>query len=102
MEASTPTQPYRCPVSHCTGWVVCVEDEEAPFWGCGECGSVWFQKANLLREIDSILALFPYRHSCYRQAEGEWLPTDPETIPKDYEERVEQEPWDDSDDSVRG
>lgn len=100
---STPT--YRCPVSACAGWVDFieeVEEDDEPFWGCGECGSAWYKKSNLLKEIDAIVQTFPYRKSCYRKAKGEWLPADPDKTPDDYEERVENEPDDEADDYIRG
>jgi hypothetical protein len=99
---STPT--YRCPVSGCAGWVDYVDNDldEGPFWGCGECGSVWYEKANLLKEIDQIVKKFKYRKKCYRKSKEEWIPADPDKIPDDYEERVEAEPQDESDDYVRG
>ena len=98
----TPT--YRCPVSRCSGWVDYVdnEDDERPFWGCGECGSIWRKKAKLLKEIESIVKTFSYRRKCYRKSKGEWLPADPDKIPDEYDERGEDEPEDESEDSVRG
>ena len=95
---------YRCPVSCCAGWVdhVDSDEDEGPFWGCGECGSIWYKKAKLLEEIDAIIKRFSYRKKCYRKHKGEWLPADPEKTPDDYEERVELEPEDESDEYVRG
>jgi hypothetical protein len=99
---STPT--YRCPVSACAGWVsyVASNKKKGPFWGCGECGSIWFTKANLLKEIDKIIKKFAYRKKCYRKSKGEWVPAAPDKMPDDYEERVENEPEDASDEYVRG
>lgn len=99
---STPT--YRCPVSACAGWVEYVDsdEDEGPFWGCGECGSIWYKKANLLKEIDTIIKQFSYRKKCYRKVKGEWVPADPDKTPDDYEERVENEPDDESGEYVRG
>jgi hypothetical protein len=76
--------------------------KEEPFWGCGECGSMWYDKANLLKEIEAIVNRFKYRKKCYRKVKGEWQPADMEKIPDDYEERVENEPEDDATDYVRG
>ena len=99
--SSQPT--YRCPVSCCVGWVDYVDnDKEAPFWGCGECGSIWYKQVELFKEIDKIVKKFSYRKKCYRKSKGTWLPADPNKIPEDYEERVEDEPEDESDDYVRG
>lgn len=99
---STPT--YRCPVSACAGWVNFVDGDrkEDPHWGCGECGSIWYKEANLLKEIDKIIKTFAYRKKCYRKSKGKWLPANPDKIPDDYEERIENEPDDESDEYVRG
>lgn len=35
-----------CPDSQCGGWVDLIEDQSPPFWGCGECGSVWYKDPN--------------------------------------------------------
>lgn len=95
---------YRCPVSHCTGNVSHVDhdDDEEPFWGCGECGSIWYDKDNLLKEIDAIVKRFAYRRKCYRKVHGKWAPAERAREPSHYEEMVEQEPWDETDDFVRG
>jgi hypothetical protein len=95
---------YRCPVSGCTGWVNYVRAgrHKRPFWGCGECGSIWHRKAKLLSEIDKIIKKFPYRRKCYRKSKGAWHPADPDRIPDDYDERVEAEPQDERNDFVRG
>jgi len=95
---------YRCPVSGCTGSVDYVdrEEDEGPFWGCGECGSIWYKKANLFKEIENIVKKFAYRKKCYRKSKREWLPAAPDKIPDDYEERVVDEPDDEGDDYVRG
>jgi hypothetical protein len=88
--------PYRCPVPHCAGWASYVEDkgEGRSFWGCGECGSVWFDKKNLFRDIDAITKRFPYRKKSYIKQGTEWLPADPSKEDPRYEDRVEQEPAD--------
>jgi hypothetical protein len=98
------TLTYRCPVSACAGWVAYIDsdEDEAPFWACGDCGSVWYKNANLLKEIDQIIKKFKYRKKCYRKAKREWVPADPDQIPDDYEERIDDEPEDESDDFVRG
>jgi hypothetical protein len=99
---STPT--YRCPVSACAGWVdfIDTDEDDGPYWGCGECGSIWYKQANLLKEIDKITKKFAYRKKCYRKVKGKWAPADPDKIPDTYEERVEREPEDESDEYVRG
>lgn len=95
---------YRCPVSACAGWVNYVDsdEDEGPFWGCGECGSIWYKKAALLKEIDTIIKKFSYRKKCYRKVKGAWVPADADKTPDDYEERVENEPEDESREYVRG
>jgi transcription elongation factor Elf1 len=100
--SATPT--YRCPVSQCAGWVSYVnkKGKDKPFWGCGECGSIWYDQARLLGEIEQIIKRFPYRKKCYRKSKGQWAPADPDRIPDNYEERVGDEPEDDGDDYVRG
>jgi len=40
----------NCPVC-CDGIVSYVEDETEKFWGCGECGNVWFSKKDLDKDI---------------------------------------------------
>lgn len=94
---------YRCPVSRCAGYVVYVDGEdEDPFWGCGECGSIWYNQQTLFRDIARIVQRFHYRRRCYRNVKGEWRPGDPTKEPRDYDRKVESEPEDDSDEFVRG
>jgi len=48
---------YRCPVSHCTGWVDYITAARAKsFYGCGACGSRWLNVENLYKV--SVLTLF--------------------------------------------
>jgi hypothetical protein len=96
--------PYRCPVSGCAGFVSFNEasDDDEEFWGCGECGSIWHDKANLLAEIDSIVARFKYRKKCYRKVKKAWVPAALDAEPEDYEDKVADEPEDERDDYVRG
>ena len=36
----------QCPI--CKDGIVCyIDDEDKQFWGCGECGNVWFSKSEL-------------------------------------------------------
>jgi hypothetical protein len=42
---------YRCPVENCWGDVVCF-DRRTDGWGCGECGTSWRTKAELLDAIE--------------------------------------------------
>src|SRR5512145_749001 len=102
-KASTHPQ-FRCPVSHCAGWVDYITEQKGrPFWGCGECGSQWFDVENLYREIAAIQVSYPYRRKCYKPGKSnEWVSVALEKQPKDYEERVEQEPVDGRNEYVRG
>ena len=102
MESGYPQ--YRCPVSQCSGWVNYVEEKrKKPFWGCGECGSKWFDKANLMKEITAIVKKFLYRAKAYKKSAKEiWVPTDPDTQPDSYEDKVEKEPIDTGDFFERG
>lgn len=47
---------YRCPTSHCTGWVCNVHEGDGnnSFWGCGECGRIWPHIDLLFDDIKSI------------------------------------------------
>ncbi|WP_348749476.1 hypothetical protein [Pseudomonas rhodesiae] len=98
----TDVQNYRCPVTQCAGWVDFIDEPTRPFWGCGECGSVWYEEKNLQKEITSIIALYPYRASSYKQMNGKWVPGDLRSEAANYEELVEKEPADDHDALVRG
>lgn len=93
---------YRCPITQCAGWVDLVDEKNPPFWGCGECGSVWYEEKNLQEEIAGIVALHPYRAHSYKQLNGKWIPGDLNSEPANYEELVEKEPADDHDQLVRG
>lgn len=93
---------YRCPVSQCSGNVSYIKYEEGPFWGCSECGSMWYDKKNLLKEIDTIVKRFTYRGKCYRKVKGKWEPADSPVEPDDYYEMVAEEPDDGAKDFVRG
>jgi transcription elongation factor Elf1 len=95
---------FRCPVSHCAGWVDHIEQgRRKAFWGCGSCGSQWFKIENLFREIEAMVKRHAYRRKCYiKRATGGWLPAPPERQPSNYETLVEREPFEDSQDFVRG
>jgi Zn-finger nucleic acid-binding protein len=87
-------EPLRCPEEACTGWVSEVDDGDEHFWGCGECGNVWYERAELDEAIAEIIVRFPYRKKVYRQSNGNWQPVPLDDEPEDYEELVEEE-WDD-------
>ncbi|WP_124365009.1 hypothetical protein [Pseudomonas sp. R3-52-08] len=93
---------YRCPISQCAGWVDLVEEPPRSFWGCGACGSIWYEEKNLQKEITGIVALHRYRASSYKQLDGRWVPGDLSSEPENYEELVEKELADDHDQLVRG
>lgn len=93
---------YWCPVSGCSGKVSYVKDDDGPFWGCGECGSIWYDKKNLLKEIDAIVKRFKYRRKCYKKVKGKWEPADSPIEPDGYYELVADEPADGAKDYVRG
>lgn len=83
---------YRCPLPRCTGWVDWIDAESPPFWGCGECGSVWQEDNEFQKGISAILARHPHRASSYKRSGGKWLPAALDAEPADYEERVDREP----------
>jgi uncharacterized Zn finger protein len=89
---------YRCPTSHCTGWVADISDVPTESgkkvkWGCGECGNVWKDDAALQRAISSIVARAPHRAAVYHQQGKNWLPVELKAQPVDYETTVESEPY---------
>ncbi|MCX4162326.1 MULTISPECIES: hypothetical protein [Paraburkholderia] len=102
-EEDREKESLRCPVSRCSGWVAYVDksaDVEKPFWGCGECGSMWFKRQSLNRDIENIINKYPYRSPYYDLKNGTYLPSGfPEAL--DYQNRVEQEDDDDAPDFIR-
>ena len=44
----------ECPICK-EGIISYIDDDTEQFWGCGECGNVWFSKAELDKEIKHIL-----------------------------------------------
>lgn len=42
---------FRCPVPDCWGDVICIS-RASDQWGCGECGSMWSPKSNLMEAIE--------------------------------------------------
>ncbi|MFC6298736.1 hypothetical protein GNF76_06815 [Pseudomonas sp. CCM 7893] len=100
--AEDQSKNYRCPITQCSGWVDLIDNQPPPFWGCGECGSVWYEEKNLQKEITNIIALHPYRGGSYKKVNGRWLPADLSSEPANYEELVRKEPADDHDELVRG
>lgn len=95
--------PYRCPVSHCGGWVSYVENfDDGKFWGCGECGATWRSNEGLMRDISSIQEKYEYRKTCYIKEAGSWAPGDLNNEVEGYEELVESEEYDEKNDFDRG
>ena len=97
---------WKCPVSHCDGWVSHVHIDERYLdggdqWGCGECGSFWRDKNNLIKEAREIVKKFPYRSVYYETRDGQLKPTEPGDCPNDSE-KIESEPWDTAEDYERG
>lgn len=90
------TPPLRCPVSACDGHVVHVTNDGPAYWGCGHCGSQWYDVAKLQQEITAIVKRFPYRKKSYRKAKGQWIAAGEEAEVEDYEDRVAEEPEDDT------
>jgi hypothetical protein len=90
----------RCPEQTCSGWVCWVDDGDEKFWGCGECGNVWFTREELDAAITTIVEKYPYRAKCYVKSgkpATAWDPAPPEEEPEDYDELVEEE-WEDEED----
>ncbi|PIT13117.1 hypothetical protein [Snodgrassella alvi] len=83
----------RCPKETCAGIVSYIEDTP-PFFGCGECGNVWFKKEDLYGDIKNIISKYPYRNHVYNIVNGEYLPVPDKEIPSYYDKKVDLE-WDD-------
>lgn len=85
--------PYRCPVSGCYGLVSFIDNPgEKSFWGCGECGCIWYNTQNFFNEISEIVKKYPYRQHSYKKTGNEWLPCPLEKEAKNYDTLVEKEP----------
>lgn len=74
----------RCPKQGCYGWVNFVDD----FYGCGQCGNVWFSSDELKSDIEWIIQKYEYRKNCY-SLDNVLVALDNE--PKNYTELVENE-----------
>ncbi len=77
----------HCPTAHCSGWV-CFIDE---FYGCGECGNVWFSKDELDTAINEIIKKYPYRNQVYQKIDNTYQPND--TKLPNYDKLIETEDW---------
>jgi len=80
----------RCPCDSCHGLISYVEDRK-PFWGCGECGSVWLTKAVLFEAIADSIKKHPYRAKVYKKKGNNFVPVPLEDEPENYEETVARE-----------
>ena len=97
---------WKCPVSQCDGWVVQVNLNEKYIdgglqWACGECGSFWRKKENLLKEIMESIEKFPYRSVYYNVKDGIVKPSELSDLP-DNSKKIESEPDDVFHDYERG
>ncbi|EJX0633969.1 hypothetical protein ODD08_004050 [Salmonella enterica] len=80
----------RCPKETCSGIVSYIDDVPS-FWGCGECGNVWFKKDDLYSDIKSITNKYPYRGCAYKIIDNEYFPAADEDIPASYDEQIKSE-----------
>lgn len=82
----------RCPIKTCSGWVCEInQDPNDIFWGCGECGNVWYQRLLLDNAITSITTSYPYRKNVYKKIDNHWQAVNIDLEPKNYTELVAQE-----------
>jgi uncharacterized Zn finger protein len=93
------SKPLRCPVPRCVGLVSKIDDDNTSFYGCGECGSIWYDKKNLYAEILNIIEIYPYRDSEYIMKGEAILPS---LEIKDYEIQVLKEKEEKRQGFVRG
>lgn len=82
----------RCPVKTCSGWVCEVEDSpNQTFFGCGECGTVWWKKSELDQAISQVIEKFPYRAQSYLNTDQGWTAQPFELEDPDYDQKVRKE-----------
>lgn len=89
-EKTTDEDLLRCPCDSCYGLISYVEDQK-PFWGCGECGSVWFTQSDLFEAIEASIKKHPYRAKVYKKKGNNFMPVPLENEPENYEETVARE-----------
>ncbi|MDH6254438.1 transcription elongation factor Elf1 [Chryseobacterium sp. H1D6B] len=77
----------RCPNAGCFGIISFIE-EEKPFWGCGECGTVWNKKSELFQDVKISIEKYPYRAEVYKKKRKGFIPAALEDEPEDYEDLV--------------
>lgn len=102
MQKLIQPSPYRCPVSHCSGWVEFIDENSSGFFGCGECGSMWYEEKNLQKEITHIISLYNYRAKCYEMISYKWIPASFKNEDKNYSYLVDFEPLDKIKNFIRG
>ena len=93
--AGPPPNQYRCPVSHCDGWVEHVKWRAKKIWRCGECGGEWATQADLFAHLEAVMKRYPYRKKVYRRVKDGWESVKLTEEPSNYEERVYKEPFED-------
>lgn len=91
----------RCPISACAGFISFMEDEKPPFYGCSECGSIWYKQSNLNKDIKNIILKYPYRKAVYHKNGKDFEPF-LEADPPNYEEEIQKEAVEHSKNFVRG
>lgn len=87
--------PFLCPIPRCGGWVSYVNDlpDSPPFYGCGECARVWFERATLENDITAAISANPYRNAAYIPLDmGGWAPVKYSDIPKELLISIDSEP----------
>jgi hypothetical protein len=84
---------FRCPTKACAGHVSKIDDITEYEYGCGECGTTWSTRSDLLNNIKESLKKFPHRKAVYKLKNGALTPTPPSEQPEDYEDNVRKE-WD--------
>ena len=88
---------YACPVSKCYGTALYMEAEpedeggDPAHWLCDCCGSMWFDKKNLMQEITAIIEKYPYRANRYKKVRNEWTPVKWAGDIMEYDDLVEKE-----------
>jgi|GEM_PF-1789575 len=80
----------RCPSKACYGRIAFVE-EDPSFWGCGECGNVWFELEELYLDIEDISERHDYRDRVYVKTPYRVAPVVSGVEPADYDELVRKE-----------
>ena len=82
---------FICPEQGCDGIVVLHGEPPNP-WGCGHCGTLWGNLAELSDAIDTITNDFPHRGAWYeRLPDGSYRPAPPELISPNAPELIESE-----------